>query len=397
MEVCGDEKGDERQRREGESTIMGYYNEICKRDLERMAEMEGNPDYIEDEGAVLETELDSCVGFEDVCREFGPWVWSDEFQDYEASIAQLKGPQCRLASTVPKHVEEISKSMLKYKWDGADQECFDGFGPWCKPCGYKSPEPITPVQKTKKIRKRERPKDRLRDDAAEVKKVDEQSVKKPEKVPEIITLTSHKTYSTPVDPIELKKRLADLLIQRSAKGDQQAMELKKINMKPLYFQKFICNTNASSWMPRGHGEVKITTGPRPQYQAQAQYQLGQTSHRSQSENRKEPDNYSQSIKLPPVSKKAEDLSIVQRWPRVGIPHHVRKRNLHGRHQTKEAISEERQKIAKSKLKNVSMDDLVREPEIQDSDLANKRWGRKLGELSKNTKTEIFKQFSNFDI
>ena len=44
-----------------------------------------------------------------------------------------------------------------------------------------------------------------------------------------------------------------------------------------------------------------------------------------------------------------------------------------------------------------MDDLVREPEIQDSDLANKRWGRKLGELSKNTKTEIFKQFSNFDI
>ena len=89
MEVCGDEKGDERQRREGESTIMGYYNEICKRDLERMAEMEGNPDYIEDEGAVLETELDSCVGFEDVCREFGPWVWSDEFQDYEERVYQI--------------------------------------------------------------------------------------------------------------------------------------------------------------------------------------------------------------------------------------------------------------------------------------------------------------------
>ena len=43
---------------------------------------------------------------------------------------------------------------------------------------------------------------------------------------DIVALSSHKTHSTPVDPIELKKRLVDLLIQRTTKGDQQALKLK---------------------------------------------------------------------------------------------------------------------------------------------------------------------------
>ena len=45
-------------------------------------------------------------------------------------------------------------------------------------------------------------------------------------VTDIVALSSHKTHSTPVDPIELKKRLVDLLIQRTTKGDQQALKLK---------------------------------------------------------------------------------------------------------------------------------------------------------------------------
>ena len=57
-------------------------------------------------------------------------------------------------------------------------------------------------------------------------------------MPAIVALTSHKTFSCPVDPIELKKRLSDLLIQRSAKGDQQAMELK-VEMSQIYLSHSI--------------------------------------------------------------------------------------------------------------------------------------------------------------
>jgi len=395
-------EGDDKMKQE-ESAIMGYYNEICKRDLERMAEIECNPDYDDEEllDSTTPVEIDACIGFEDVCREFGPWVWSDEFEDYEASINDLKGPQCRLTSTVPRHVEEISKNLLKLKWDGCEQECFEGFGPWCKPIGYTSPEPVTPVKTTRKVRPKMRVKEKARDENENRATFDKHPKKEQpvEKIPEIASLTSHKTYSTPVDPIELKKRLTDLLIQRSAKGDQQAMQLKKINMKPLYFKKFICNTNGSTWLPR-----------------QKTIRLEKTVHRSKSEPvEKKPIDIRnlesekasfdcEPVKLPPVAKvmtNKGDLNIVQRWPRVAIPHHVRKRNhsLHGRKQTKEAVSDSgKREIPKSKLfqQNVSMDELVREPEFSD-EVTNKRWGRKLGELSKNTKTEIFKQFSNFDI
>ena len=67
---------DDKGKRE-ESTIMEYYNDICKRDLIKMAEIEENPDY--DSAGSQDTspvENDTCIGFEDVCREFGPWVRS---------------------------------------------------------------------------------------------------------------------------------------------------------------------------------------------------------------------------------------------------------------------------------------------------------------------------------
>ena len=51
-------------------------------------------------------------------------------------------------------------------------------------------------------------------------------------VTDIVALSSHKTHSTPVDPIELKKRLVDLLIQRTTKGDQQALKLNVSGHQP---------------------------------------------------------------------------------------------------------------------------------------------------------------------
>ena len=68
-------------------------------------------------------------------------------------------------------------------------------------------------------------------------------------ITDIVALSSHKTHSTPVDPVELKKRLVDLLVQRQARGEQQALKLKvkfrflafkpminifqKVNVKPI--------------------------------------------------------------------------------------------------------------------------------------------------------------------
>ena len=63
--------------------------------------------------------------------------------------------------------------------------------------------------------------------------------------------------------------------------------------------------------------------------------------------------------------------------------------------SKETIPESKIKREIEKFRNISMNELVKEPIEEKRILGNS--GRKLGELSKNTKTEIFKQFSNFDI
>jgi len=387
-----------------ESTIMEYYNDICKR--QRIAEIEGNLDY-DSAGPESTTpvENETCIGFEDVCREFGPWVWADEFDDYEQTINDLRRVQCRLTSTVPSHVEEISKNLIKLKWNGLDEELFEGFGPWCQPTGYEPPEPILTEKPVKKIRKKEKIKET--EIQPKINEIQSKVSKSSDKIPVIMALTSHKTYSTPVDPVELKKRLADLLLQRSAKGDQQAMELNKINMKPFYFQRFICNTNASSWLPR-------KTNPT--------YQLDKTAHRShssqivpvqQNEENSEKINFDcETVKLPPVPNRIPTVpsripkhksTIPQRWPnRATISHRVNPKKANLKQQTKETIPESAIKREIEKYKKVSMNELVRENEageltVKTTDDKRPNWGRKLGELSKNTKTEIFKQFSNFDI
>ena len=57
-------------------------------------------------------------------------------------------------------------------------------------------------------------------------------------ITDIVALSSHKTHSTPVDPVELKKRLVDLLVQRQARGEQQALKLK-VKFRFLAFKPII--------------------------------------------------------------------------------------------------------------------------------------------------------------
>jgi len=390
----------EGEEKREESTIMGYFNEICKRDKERMAAIETNPECEDDDGEEEETEQ-PILGFEDVCREFGPWVWSDEIQDYQSSLGDLKGPHCRFHTAVPPQVEQISKKLLKLRWDPRDQEPFEGFGPWCLPLGEEPPPPIVPPKPVKKTRKKERPKSKSRAEAEMVPgpKAEGEKAEK-DKVPAIVALTSHKTFSCPVDPIELKKRLSDLLIQRSAKGDQQAMELKKINMKPLYFKRFTLATNASTWLPRQPPIQMDKTVHRSQ---SSQIVKQQSASESNEPNQEHSGEY-EPVKLPPVAKvnRIHDHNIANRFPRVAAPHHVRKRGSSQPTRPSESskaisdhVSQEQQR---NKLKNVSMNELVsRNSQSALGGIEKHRWGRKLGELSKNTKTEIFKQFSNFNI
>ena len=37
---------------------------------------------------------------------------------------------------VPKSIENVSKELIKLKWDSEEVECFNGFGPWMKPAGF---------------------------------------------------------------------------------------------------------------------------------------------------------------------------------------------------------------------------------------------------------------------
>ena len=61
------------------------------------------------------------------------------FKDYQSSLSDIKGPHCRFHTAVPPHVEQISKKLLKLRWDPRDQEPFEGFGPWCLPLGQEPP------------------------------------------------------------------------------------------------------------------------------------------------------------------------------------------------------------------------------------------------------------------
>ena len=85
------------------------------------------------------------------------------------------------------------------------------------------------------------------------------------------------------------------------------------------------------------------------------------------------------------------------YSRTAISHHVNRKKTNLKQQKKESIEESAIKREIEKFKHVSMNELVREHEHSADDHKRQHWGRKLGELSKNTKTEIFKQFSNFDI
>ena len=122
-------------------------------------------------------------------------------------------------NAVPRSISNISKELIKLHIAVEEISSFNGFGPWMKPSGF---DPPLPVEKTKKKRKKE-PNAKPTD-----KREQAEQEREPEKanITDIVALSSHKTHSTPVDPVELKKRLVDLLVQRQSRGEQQALKLK---------------------------------------------------------------------------------------------------------------------------------------------------------------------------
>ena len=139
------------------------------------------------------------------------------------------------------------KELIKLHIDVDEIVSFDGFGPWMRPVGF---EPPMPVEKPKKRKRKEANNPVLKEkkepdnkgtsaDSGPRSGFGQPSLSLPiaepwireEKKPnitDIVALSSHKTHSTPVDPVELKKRLVDLLVQRQSRGEQQALKLKVI-------------------------------------------------------------------------------------------------------------------------------------------------------------------------
>lgn len=126
---------------------------------------------------------------------------------------------------VPKSTASVSKELIKLHIEVDDIVSFNGFGPWMKPAGFEPPR--EPTEKPKKKKRKESITLPIAKDKKEPveTKTEINDVKK-SNITDIVALSSHKTHSTPVDPVELKKRLVDLLVQRQARGEQQALKLK---------------------------------------------------------------------------------------------------------------------------------------------------------------------------
>merc|ERR1712106_406505 len=163
--------------------------------------------------------------------EFGPWIWANGngfFNDhscYSDKSNYTRTNEIKM-NPVPKSTASVSKELIKLHIEVDDIVSFNGFGPWMKPAGFEPPR--EPTEKPKKKKRKESITLPIAKDKKEPveTKTEINDVKK-SNITDIVALSSHKTHSTPVDPVELKKRLVDLLVQ------QQALKLKKVNVKPI--------------------------------------------------------------------------------------------------------------------------------------------------------------------
>jgi len=371
-----------------ESAIMTYYNEICNKN-----------------DSFEETDDEQTL-----CNDFGPWVWANGiqyFHDYN------KRDEIRI-NPVPKSIENVSKELIKLKWDSQDLESFNGFGPWMRPAGFQAPI-MKDLQNHSKKKKKKEPITKREKSVTDVNKSTKQETDQQNEadVTDIVALSSHKTHSTPVDPIELKKRLVDLLIQRTTKGDQQALKLKKAVVKPIQVNRsHVGYGAAASW----HASMRnMNADILPQY-VPCEGVYGHVHHfplpgpdghlavqRRPQPHPLENIDSDKGVKLPPVTQMVTHngkVSIVHKWPSSLTPHRLRdiknKNQIKAERIRKKGSDQSFQKRVDDKtyvqVRNSSVLNIIRSEHSKVDTGPDKltRRGRKLGDLSQNTKTECVK-------
>jgi hypothetical protein len=369
------------------------------------------------------------------CNDFGPWVWANGIQ-YFSDKSFFSRDEVKL-NPVPKSTENISKELIKLKWHLEDIEVFSGFGPWTKPSGFEPPIIQDKQKQTKKKKKKEitskinteLPKTKDEPDEPEI------SSKKKEQggsdIIDIAALSSHKTHSTPVDPTELRKRLVDLLIQRTKRGDLRALKLKKVMVKPIQVSRLnphydnqqnrynnvkrainardedMCNTgdNGNDIQPVPahpsqfpHTNMCFADQTRKGIALQSSFTGSSTNFGQYSPFGHPLENIEcdKGVRLPPVTQMVTHngkVSFVHKWPSSSS---ITVRNVKNRISKKQdqtnIVQREHENIY---IKNSSMIDLINsdnfklESGIQTERSKNGR-GRKLGDLSQNTRSECVK-------
>jgi len=366
-----------------ESAIMTYYNEICNKN----------------------ESFEETNDEQTLCNDFGPWVWANGiqyFHDYN------KRDEIRM-NPVPKSISNVSKELIKLKADSHDLESFNGFGPWMRPAGFQEPIMKDLQNHSKKKKKKEPITKRESKSITDVNKSTKQETDQQNEadVTDIVALSSHKTHSTPVDPIELKKRLVDLLIQRTTKGDQQALKLKKVVVKPIQVKKFHIghdskrlSLNDSRRNIVGDMNSQCTTGGEgynhvPQRHSLNTFQPEQHMF----------ENIDRGVKLPPVTQMVPNngkLNLVHKWSTSASPH-IRDIKNKNQIRVERRHSEPSQKRPDdnsfTKVKHNSVLNIIRSENGSKLETgSNTLTRRKLGDLGKNTKTECVKSsgaYKNF--
>lgn len=339
--------------------------------------------------------------------EFGPWIWANGngfFNDhscYSDKSNYTRTNEIKM-NPVPKTTASVSKELIKLHIDVDDIVSFNGFGPWMKPAGFEPPR--EPSEKPKKKKRKEPITLPIAKDKKEPieTKTDENDVRKPN-ITDILALSSHKTHSTPVDPVELKKRLVDLLVQRQTRGEQQALKLKKVNVKPIQVSNLETSV-FNGWQKNGRSsDTKRTladvtrndkadneeTLVNPIAALHHQHHPGVHFRQQHSQNPLENIELEKGLKLPPVTQMATyngKPCIVHKWPSSAQPH-VRtiRENVRRNHSDSAVLN----KSVKKRIQGSSVHDIIRGDLLKVNEGRNKR-SRKLGDLSRNTRTECVK-------
>lgn len=393
------------------SSIVNFYMDLCHREEDLLEMMDQN------DSSKKELDINSFGKQGEnyrLLRELPLHSTHEMDNPYDYSkITDVKELKERMEAAVPKIVVEISKRLSKLKWMPQEEECYTEFGPWKRPSNFDPPVVLIP----KKRRPKPNPTNagsanRTRNYSESKPKNRTASAKIPhsnEKQKVIPDITQHKQFSAPVDPIELKKRLADLLMQRSSKGEQHTMPLNRIIMKPLNMKKLICNNERLQLTPGRINSPRIQVSKQSPRQSQASKEIHSKYSMREDSN----------VSLPPKTKMAGDangnLNIVHQWPAATVCHRLRKLHPIKEQEAKAGSSSKsakphppqrsksheisRPRQSERKIPASTLESIVFNIQEARSFTMDKKGllSRRLGDVSRNTKLELSKQSSRFDI